>query len=27
VEIVGANVQAVKRYMFALDYVKLDPAH
>jgi hypothetical protein len=26
VEIIGANEQAVKSYMFALDYLKLDPA-
>ena len=25
VEIVGANDQAIKSYMFGLDYVKLDP--
>jgi len=25
VEIVGANDKAVKAYMFAIDYVKLDP--
>ena len=25
VEIVGANDQAIKNYMFGLDYVKLDP--
>ena len=25
VEIVGTNEKAIKRYMFALDYVKLDP--
>jgi hypothetical protein len=26
VEILGANAKAIKNYMFALDYVKLDPA-